>query len=155
MKAVGREDMKGKPVVFLGWEPNLGSFANTAPLKSGYPLFNSLPGDCACFIIKLYVSFSWGLSSTCAAGSTMTQASPSPAHSRHSVLLRRGSAIHFADGELAPGDQMATEVTGNQTKSPKSQVRPLTPGISFLSLGADLWVRVIWISPSSYLRKGP
>lgn len=88
MKAVGREDMKGKPGVFLGWEQNLGPFANRAPLKLGYPLLHSLPGDCACLIIKLYIGFSLGLSSTRAAGSTMTRASPSPVHSCHSVLLR-------------------------------------------------------------------
>lgn len=44
----GQKGKQKQPGVFLGWEPNLGLFANTALLKSGYPMFNPLPGDCAC-----------------------------------------------------------------------------------------------------------
>lgn len=69
----GRQEGKQKqPGVFLGWELNLGPFANTAALKSDYPLFIPLPEDRACLIVKLYISFPWGLRSTCAAASMMT-----------------------------------------------------------------------------------
>lgn len=100
----GQERKQKQLGFFLGREPNLGPFANTAPLKSGYPLFNPRPGDCARLVIKLHISFPWGL-----LAARRPDASPSPAHSRHSVLLRRGSAIHFTDEELAPGGRLALQ----------------------------------------------
>lgn len=101
---------------------NLVPFANRAPLKPGYPLFDPL-----------------GLRRTRAAGSTTTWCLATTSTFPPLCPSETGKCNLFHRwGTRAWRPAGFMEVTGNQNKS---QVRPVTSGTSFLSSGTGLWVQ--------------